>query len=374
MWFFRSPQIIYGEEALTFLNSLHMQRALIVTDRFLSGTEILNKVRRQIVSAEEVKVFGKIDAEPKLSQIIEGRDLLEDFSPDFVIGLGGGSAMDAAKILFALNEIPSLSPYDITPINDFKLHVKSTLVEIPTTSGTGSECSWAAVFTDDVEKRKNEIASPQILADYAILDPSLTVGLPREQTVNTATDALTHAIEAYTSQWKNVFSDSMAEKAISLISSNILKVLENPSDLNSRNNMHIGASMAGISFSNSQIGLAHALGHALGAEFKVPHGKAVGLYLPHVISFNYDVARDRYDRLNAIFSGEFRSSDLSQTVSRFLKRIGESRTVVEAGISRDEYIARLDDIVTLASESTGLLTNAKDASSEDLRQLALQVV
>ena len=374
MWFFRSPKIVYGEDSLSFLSTLGTKKTLIVTDQFLSKTSILSKVMDVLGHGVEVRIFDKIGTEPKLSDIVKGTELLAKFDPDCVIGVGGGSSMDAAKILFAMNEIPGLSPFDITPINDLKLHKKSRLVEVPTTSGTGSECSWAAVFTDDVEKRKNEIASPEILADYAILDPSLVIDLPREQTINTATDAVTHAIEAYGSQWRNVFSDAMAEKALELIIPNLPIVLKNPGNIDARNNVHIGASMAGISFSNSQIGLAHALGHAVGAEFKIAHGKAVGLYLPHVISFNYDAVKSRYDKLNSLFPDEYRSENLSETIFRFLGSIGEARNIREAGIDPGAYMASIEEIVSLASESTGMLTNAKDSTSEDLRNIARSVV
>lgn len=374
MWFFRSPKIIYGEDSLSFLGTLDIKKTLIVTDQLLSKTSIPSRVIDALGHDVDVRIFDEIGVEPKLSDIVKGTEFLEKFDPDCIIGVGGGSSMDAAKVLFAMNEIPGLSPFDITPINDLKLHKKSKLVEVPTTSGTGSECSWAAVFSDDVEKRKNEIASPEILADYAILDPSLVIDLPKEQTVNTATDAVTHAIEAYVSQWRNVFSDAMAEKALELIIPNISIVLKDPRNLDARNKVHIGASMAGISFSNSQIGLAHALGHAIGAEFKIAHGKAVGLYLPHVISFNYDLAKDRYEKLNSLFPEEYKSKDLSETVSKFLGAVGEARKVSEAGIDPNEYLDRIEEIVSLASESTGMLTNAKDSTSEDLRNIARSVV
>jgi len=374
MWFFRSPKIVYGEDSLSFLSTLGSQKTLIVTDQFLSKTPIPFRVSEALGQDVSVRFFDKIGVEPRLSDILKGKEILKELDPDCVIGVGGGSSMDTAKILFAINEIPDLSPFDITPINEIKLHRKSRLVEVPTTSGTGSECSWAAVFSDDVESRKNEIASPEILADYAILDPSLVIDLPKEQTINTATDAVTHAIEAYVSQWHNVFSDAMAEKSLELIIPNLLRVLKDPRNINARNNVHIGASMAGISFSNSQIGLAHALGHAIGAEFKIAHGKAVGLYLPHVISFNYDAVRERYNHLNSLFPDELRCEDLSGSVSKFLETIGEARNVSEAGIDPRAYLDRVDDIVSLASESTGMLTNAKDSTSEDLRNIARSVV
>ncbi|BAB59540.1 NADH dependent alcohol dehydrogenase [Thermoplasma volcanium GSS1] len=373
MWYFRTPRIIFGEDSLSFLDDHSSSKILVVTDNFLSNTPILKEVLSHL-SGKDIKVFSEISPEPRLSEILKGRELASRLDPDTIIGLGGGSSMDAAKILFALHEMPDLSPFDISPINSIKLHQKSELIEIPTTSGTGSECSWAAVFSDDTEERKNEIASPEIMADYAILDPKLVLDLPKGITVNTATDAITHAIEAYTSQWRNPYSDAMAEKALDLILNNLPTVLVNPKDINARNSVHIGASMAGISFSNSQIGLAHALGHALGAIFKTPHGESVGLYLPHVTEFNYEAAKDRYDKINSFFPDEYRTDKVWETIRSYLNAIGQVTNVSEAGIERSKYEKELGKIVSLASESTGVITNARDASTKDIENIARSIL
>jgi len=243
---------------------------------------------------------------------------------------------------------------------------------IPTTSGTGSECTWAAVLSVEGEKRKHELASPEVLPDYAILDPSLVGSLPLEQTRNTASDAIAHAVEAYGSTWHNPFSDAMAEKALELILDNIIGVIKDSRNLELRNQVHIGASMAGLAFSNSQIGLVHALGHALGGRFKIPHGKAVALFLPHVVEFNYDACPDRYDRLNGIVPNQFRGGRLSDSLENILGAMGQVRSGKEAGIIESEYLSSLDDLVTLASESTGMVTNPKDSGSAHLRNLFIE--
>ena len=186
MWFFRSPRIVFGEDSLSFLSMVESRRFLIVTDRYLSGTDILKKVKTALPTGSETMVFSNIGSEPLLSEITSDMDSIYRFEPEIIIGLGGGSSIDAAKIIYALYEKPGLSAFDITPMDNFGMGSRSRLVAIPTTSGTGSECSWAAVFTDDNEKRKNEVASPEILPDYAILDPDLVMDLPRAQTVNTA--------------------------------------------------------------------------------------------------------------------------------------------------------------------------------------------
>jgi len=280
--------------------------------------------------------------------------------------------MDTAKILFFLYERPDLSVYDITPLVKLGLRKKSRLMAVPTTSGTGSECTWAAVLSVEGEKRKHELASPEVLPDYAILDPAFVVSLPLEETRNTASDAIAQAVEAYGSTWHSPFSDAMAEKALELILGSIIGVIKDPRNLELRNQVHIGASMAGLAFSNSQIGLVHALGHALGGRFKTPHGKAVALFLPHVVAFNYDSCSDRYDRLNRSMPDQFRGARLSDSLENILGAMGQVRSGREAGIGESEYMSDLDDLVGLASESTGMVTNPKDSSSADLRNLFIK--
>ena len=372
MWYFRSPEIVFGEESVSFLSTLDIRRAAIITDRNLLRTNIPELVRRALPEGAASMVLGDVSEEPPLSEMTVHLSRVNDFAPDWFLAVGGGSAMDTAKILFALYERPDLSVYDITPLVKLGLRKKSRLAAIPTTSGTGSECTWAAMLTVEGEKRKHELASPEIIPDYAILDPAFVVSLPPEQTRNTASDAIAHAVEAYGSTWRNVFSDAMAEKALELILGGITGVMSDPNRVELRNQVHVGASMAGLAFSNSQIGLVHALGHALGARFRTPHGKAVALFLPHVVAYNYDACPERYERLNRIVPEQYRGASLSESLETVLGAMGQARNGREAGIAEPEYKANLDDLVQLASESTGMVTNPKDAGSSDLRSLFMK--
>jgi len=372
MWFFRSPEIVFGEDSLSFISSLDMKKAVVVTDRNLLGTDLPGQVRRALPQGTESIILGDVSEEPPLTEMTAHLEQIRKFSPDWFVAVGGGSVMDTAKILFALYERPDLTVYNITPLVKLGLRKKSRLLAVPTTSGTGSECSWAAVLSVEDEGRKHELASPEILPDYAILDPALVLSLPPEQTRNTASDALAHAVEAYGSAWHNPFSDAFAEKAMELVSGSIIEVISNPGNVDLRNRVHIGASMAGLAFSNSQIGLVHALGHALGARFKTPHGKAVALFLPHVVEFNNDACPERYDRLNRTVPAEYRGAKLSASLENLLAAMGQARCGREAGIDEGEFLSNLDGLVSVASESTGMVTNPKDAGSADLRSLFIK--
>jgi alcohol dehydrogenase class IV len=369
MWFFRSPTIIFGEEALSYLSQLPIRKALIVTDRYLRETELPEKVRRALPEGAKNLLVGGIGEEPDLDEMTHQMDEVRRFEPDWFLGLGGGSSIDTAKILFFLYERPDLTVYDATPLVNLGLRKKSRLIAIPTTSGTGSECTWAAVLTEAREKRKHELASPEIIPDYAILDPEMVLTLPPEQTRNTAADAITHAIEGYVSTWRNPFSDALSEKGLELILGNLPGVLSEPSNRKLRGAVHIGASMAGLSFSNSQIGLAHALGHALGGRFKMPHGKSVGIFLPLVIEFNSPACEERYARLNTIFPDPYRGETLARSIRNLFQAIGQPFTVSEVGVGREEYFSELEELVSTASESTGLVTNPRDSGTAELREL-----
>ncbi len=374
MWFFRSPNIVFGEDSLSFLNGIGQRKILIVTDRNIHDAGLSKLLQEQLPEGSESMVINDIPEEPTLSDIRERLPSLSEYGPDLIIGLGGGSSMDAAKALFALYERPDLDIFDITPLVNLNLRKKANLFLVPTTSGTGSECTWAAVLSDEDHKRKNELASPEIIADYALLDPALVRSMPKGITRNTAVDAITHAIEGRTSQWNNVYSDIFADKAIELITHNLPAVLSNPEDRKARENVHIGASMAGISFSNSQIGLAHAMGHSLGAHFRIPHGMSVGLYLPGIIEFNEHESMEQYRIINSKFPQKFRGDRLSDTVRNFFREIGQPLSVAECTLDLKEYSERLPSLVELAEESTGVVTNSREAGSEDIEKLFMQVM
>ena len=374
MWFFRSPNIVFGEDTLSFLNGISQRRILIVTDRNIHDAGLSRLVEKQLPEGSESMVINDIPEEPTLSDIRERLPRINEYAPDLIIGLGGGSSMDAAKALFALYERPDLDVFDITPLVNLNLRKKANLFLVPTTSGTGSECTWAAVLSDENHERKNELASPEIIADYALLDPALVRTMPKGITRNTAVDAITHAIEGRTSQWNNVYSDIFADKAIELITHNLPTVLKNPDDQKARESVHIGASMAGISFSNSQIGLAHAMGHSLGAHFRIPHGMSVGLYLPGIIEFNEPQSLQQYEIMNSKFPEEFRGEKLADTVRNFFRAIGQPLSVAECTLNVKEYEDRLPSLVELAEESTGVVTNSREAGSKDIEKLFTQVM
>ena len=374
MWFFRAPSIVFGEEALSFLNNIEFRRIAIITDENIKRAGLVSLVLKELPENSENIVVSDIPEEPTLADIKQRVTAVGEFAPDLIVGLGGGSSMDAAKAIFTLYERPDIDIYDITPLVRLNLRNKARLILIPTTSGTGSECTWAAVLSDEDHSRKNELASAEIIADHAILDPALVLKLPPGTTRNTAVDAITHAVEARSSQWRNYYSDIFAEKAIELITTNLPLVLKDPDNRKAREEVHIGASMAGIAFSNAQVGLAHAMGHSLGAHFRIPHGITVALYLPQVVEFSEPEAKESYNSLMMKMPHEFRKGNLADSLRAFFKSVGQPLNVKDCGIDRQSYMEKMDTLVALAEESTGGVTNPREASSAQLREMFEKVI
>ncbi len=372
MWFYRSPEIVYGPDSLQFLDTMEIRKAVIVTDRNIVAAGLLDVVKEHLPEAE-LHIIDSIREEPSLEEIETASGTISGFEPEWVIGIGGGSSMDAAKLIFFRIARPDLDFFDLTPLTRLDLKKNLGLIAIPTTSGTGSECTWAAVITDSRDKRKAELASPEVIPDIAVLDPVMVQNLPYEVTRNTATDALTHALEAYVSTWSNPYSDALARQAVSMITEGISEVVKNPSDADARSKVHIGASMAGSAFSNSQIGLAHAMGHALGAVFGKPHGTSVGIFLPGVVKFNSEVSGRRYEELNVQFAKAIRGTGLRESVLNFLRLLERPTIVSELGIDAETFRKSYGRMVDLSFESTGIVGNPRDVRKQDIQDILEEI-
>jgi Alcohol dehydrogenase, class IV len=237
-----------------------------------------------------------VEPDPSVATVLRGAEVARAFEPDWIIGLGGGSPMDAAKAIWILYERPDLHPAEINPFVRLGLRQKARLITIPTTSGTGAEITWAIVLTDTEEQRKMGLGNRENVADMAIVDPALTVGMPPRLTADTGMDALTHAVEGYTCTWHNDISDGLCIQAARLVFQYLPRAVADGSDMEARERMHNAAAIAGLGFGNAMASMAHAMGHTLGATFHIPHGRAVGIYLPYTIEFCAREAPERFAR------------------------------------------------------------------------------
>ncbi len=376
MWEFTSPKtIIIGEDALEYLKTIEGEKALIVTDKVIRSLGFVDKVESYLREAGlETKVYDEVEPEPVTENVFRGVEVARQYNPDWFIGLGGGSCIDTAKAIWVLYERPDIRIDEINPLTKLGLRRKAKLIAIPTTSGSGSEASWAIVITDVKEKRKMELASREVVADIVILDPSLPSTMPPRLVADTGVDALVNAMEGYISTWRNYLSDIHAISAIKTIFKYLPRAYRNRSDREAVEKMHYAAMLAGLAFSNSQICIGHAMGHAIGALFKVPHGRTIASVLITTIEYNLSEALDRYAEIAEEIgvrddSKEKTVEKFIQVLRKFLIELDEPVTIRDIGLSWQKVQESLDDLVERAMMSTGTVANPRTPTAEDYRKL-----
>ena len=335
-----------------------VRRALLVTDAGFLRTGLADAPLHSLQAAGiEVHVFSDVQADPPEAVVLAGVAQAQMFHVELVIGLGGGSSLDVAKLIAVLapghQELAQL--YGIGNVRGQRL----PLVQLPTTAGTGSEVTHIAIVTTGATSKLGVVA-PQLYADLAILDASLTLGLPPAVTAATGIDAMVHAIEAYTSRLlKNPLSDMLATQALSLLSSNLLTACRDGGNLPARQAMLLGAMLAGQAFANAPVAAVHALAYPIGGLFHVPHGLSNALVLPHVLRFNLGHAAPLYAQLAAIVaphatgSEEARAQALIDAMQELAAQTGIVRTLREVGIAESD----LDALAEAAMLQTRLLGN-----------------
>jgi len=375
MWYFISPEIIYGEDALSRLDELEGKRVLIVTDKQIVSIGFADKVKERLVKAGiDYQIYDDVEPDPSIETTKRGAEVAGEYKPDWIVGLGGGSVMDAAKAIWVLYERPDIEPAEINPFTPLGLRQKAKLITIPTTSGTGSDCTWGIVLTDTSERRKLALGCREAHADIAIIDSVFAIGMPPQLTADTGLDALTHAIEGFTSNWKNDFCDGLCLKAIHLVFQYLQRAYHDGHDKEAREKMHNAASIAGLGFGNSMAGLAHSMGHSLGAAFHIPHGRTVGLFLPYTIEFTADIAASRYDEIIHLLRleqtrAEKAALNLARVIRELEQNIDQPLTINDLGISRDNFENSLPKLVSNADMDTQTVTSARVPTSGEFEQL-----
>ncbi len=377
MWFFSSPQIVFGEDALSYLEEIPGQRALIVTDPVLDGLGFSRRIGDLLRKAGlTVQVFAEVEPEPSLQTVHRGVAVLQSFAPDWIVGLGGGSALDAAKAMWALYERPDLEPEEISPVYALGLH-KMKMIAIPTTSGTGSEATWATVLTDTAASRKLALGNRELMPTVAIVDPSLSAHLPARITADTGLDVITHAVEGYSATYHSDFTDPLCVKACELVFDYLPRAVANGAgDPDAREKMANAATIAGLGFGNSLVGLAHALGHSFGGIFKIPHGRAVNLFLPSVIEFSANANVGRYDSFVRYLGwGEM---DLNAAATKLVERIrqlqtsvGQPPTIADLGIASSALEEQMETLCIHAITDNSTVAAPRPAEMEELEKLLL---
>ncbi len=345
---FTGPRRVYiGLNALSILSSeierLDSQKPLIVTDPNMEKLGYVDKVKKHL-SGVKAEVFNEIKGEPSIEELERLAVKVRNGKYDLILGLGGGSAMDSAKIasISATNE-GSIEDY----IGIDKVRNKGLpLICIPTTSGTGSEVTKFAVIR--YEKTKKAISSDLIIPDVAIVDPTLTVSLPAKITAYTGLDALSHAVEAMISTWATPFTDTLALGAIRTIFRYLKRAYENGEDLEARYYMSMAATLAGLSFNDPKVLLAHSIGQTIGPIYNLPHGLSVALALPYILDFYLPSSTDKIALISeaaGIYNDRMTDEENAQRMIRWLL---EFYRELEIPLSLRELRVSLDDLDDLA--------------------------
>ncbi|OOF56347.1 bifunctional acetaldehyde-CoA/alcohol dehydrogenase [Rodentibacter myodis] len=297
MQWFKVPSKIYFErDSIQYLQSMKgMERVVIVTDRTMVDLGFVEKIAKQITARGNhvtYQLFADVEPDPSIETVRRGTELLRSYQPDTIIALGGGSAMDAAKVMWLFYEQPEVDFRDLVQKfmdirkRAFKfpqLGRKARFIGIPTTSGTGSEVTPFAVITEG--DKKYPIADYSLTPTVAIVDPALVMTVPAHVAADTGLDVLTHATEAYVSVLANDFTDGLALQAIKLVFENLERSVKEK-DPEAREKMHNASTMAGMAFANAFLGMNHSLAHKIGGHFHTPHGRTNAILMPHVIRYN----------------------------------------------------------------------------------------
>jgi len=388
MSYFLSPKkILFGRNMLKRLGTElegRGDKAVLITDKNmvkLSG-ELVETVKS---AGYEVKIWDGAEPEPSTKGAIEASGVLKEFKPQLVIGFGGGSVLDTAKAAWVLYENEEIVPAEITAVNvKTKLtpQKKARFMTVPTTSGTGSDVTWAIVLSEAAEHRKIGFANTEIVPDITLLVPEFTAGMPKALTASTGLDVLGHALDGYTARQQTDFSDGLCLQAMKLAFEWLPKAYKDGDDLTAREKMQNAATIAGLGFGNSNTSLCHALAHTLGATFNIPHGRSVGIVLPYSLEYitsnpPIEGAPDPVVRLGtaARFVGIKDESDkeavkkLIQKLRDLAKETGEPLSLKEAGITEQQMNDNLDTLVDLASKDVNMYSSPCECKDEKLRQL-----
>jgi alcohol dehydrogenase class IV len=370
--FAMSPRILFKSGAVADLPavvaSLRASRVLLVTDAGLvQSGHVANALDALNASpGMQVFVFSEVEADPPERVIYAAAEFGRNHEVDAVVGFGGGSAMDAAKLVAYLlaTDCKLEAIYGVDVANGLRL----PLVLVPTTAGTGSEVTPISIVTTESQEKRG-VVSRLLLPDVALLDPALTVGLPWHVTAATGIDAMVHAIEAYTSRHrKNPLSDILARRALELLTTNLSIVTDNPGDLDARASMLLGSTLAGMAFANAPVAAVHALAYPLGGRYHVAHGLSNALMLMPVLKFNSTAAMKEYGELAEVVTAG-RATTAAGFIDRMQTIIEESclsNRLRDVGVTKD----KIDLLAEDAMKQTRLLTNNPvDVNFEDARRL-----
>lgn len=361
-----TKQIIYGDHTIHQLPVVAKQHNINHVCLIYSKSAITHVQQEQMNIAfkqndMQVTFYQMPKGEPTTNFLASCLQLVITAGCDGIVAVGGGSALDLGKAVAALALNKDVSFGELAQMSKI---TRLPFIAVPTTAGTGSEATKIAVITDIQKGIKQNPAHPDLVPDVAILDPVLTLGVPSHITAFTGLDALTHAIEAYVSTKATVLSDLYALQAIEMITANIVKAYDEPTNLQARGQMLLASYYAGVAFSNSSTNLAHAMGRALGAKFHLPHGQSVALLHPFVVAYSYESCKERYDKIASVIGFENGTA-----ITDYLYRLNDKFLIWHSAISLtlNGFEDAIEEMTMNALSGNGILTNRKVPSADDIK-------
>lgn len=368
-----SPSIRFGEGVLSEIGTIVRhnigERILLVTDAGMMATGIVDRALKFLTNANvEVTLFSDVKADPSEAIVAQCVKTAIDAKVNGVVGLGGGSSLDVAKLaaLLAIEKEDLKDTYGVGNVKGPRL----PLILVPTTAGTGSEVTPISIVTTGTNEKMG-VVSPVILPDIALLDPELTIGLPSHITAATGIDAMVHAIESYASASpnNNPISRTLAEQALRLMGASLLRAVNDGTDIDARSNMMLGSMLAGQAFANSPVAAVHALAYPLGGHFHIPHGLSNALILPHVLRFNAAVAPQPYVELAPFIfpelenlKGQERAAAFCDSLADLSQKCGLQQTLREMNIPQEILPKLASDAM---NQSRLLVNNPRPVSEAD---------
>lgn len=362
--------IYYGAGCLEKLASLTGKRAAIVT-----GGSSMKRLGFLEQSAALLKKAGMdsividgVEPNPSVDTVWRGAKAMQAFEPDWIVGVGGGSALDAAKVMWCFYEHPDISFEDIVPVGAMPpLRTKARFAAVPSTSGTASEITAFSVITDTVKHIKYPIVAADMVPDVAILDPALPMKMPAHVTANTGMDVVAHALEALASTAATSFTDPYAIEAVRLVLANLETAYAQPNNVAARTHMHNASALAGMAFTNASLGLVHSLAHKIGGEFGVTHGLANAILLPYVIAYNRKYS-DKYARIEKHLGVK----DIANAIRELNARLGIPATFKdckEVDFDEKKFRSVLDRMSENAFGDPCTLTNPGNPTVGDVKSI-----
>lgn len=367
-------ELLFGEGCLEHIKTLDVKKVTIVlggSSMIKSG--ILDKVKGYFESiGAEIQLVTGVEPDPSFDTVLRGAKEMLEFGPDFIVGLGGGSVMDAAKTMWIYYEHPEIKTLEeILPPNKFpNLREKARFCCIPSTSGTASEVSRSVVISDNSTGMKHGLGNMMMMPDIAICDPEVTVSMPKRITAETGMDALTHALEALASNRSNYVSNILAMQAAIDIIEILPEVYTDGENLAKREKMLNASMVAGMAFTNVSLGIVHSMAHTLGGYFKVAHGLADAILLPYIIEFNSTnkEAKAIYDSVATKFGKE----DLVEVIKDLNNKLNIPESLSEIIVDEEKYNKTLDEMAKAALADGCTKTNPIIPTVNQLKELFIK--